>query len=274
MCRQRPGRAFDPFVDVRIGPERPAELAGRLAGRDVEVAESAGGLDLLEYVIQRTSPIHFEPGRSERIPDRDRGHWKRRKTLGSRQELIRAVSRAGLRAGRLRAGRLRVGRRLHPRQGLRAEERTEEHANTHKGDAGSRKPTRDRDVRRSHVSTSRKESRAADDTSRLRGWRCTSSTPGSTLAIVLEDQRQMVCSGRCRMSTSACSSWATPSVFGSYPFSSGFVNPAQVRRPAIFARVPVEASIVKTPPGPFFAKVQRPVPSIVPCWPTFVVFTR
>jgi hypothetical protein len=95
---ERPGRPFDPFVDIRIGPERPAELPGRLAGSDVKIAQVAGGFELLLHVLEGLGAIHFLPRRPEGIVQRDRRHRQRRQTLGGRQEIGRVICRGRVRA--------------------------------------------------------------------------------------------------------------------------------------------------------------------------------
>jgi hypothetical protein len=65
MNGERPRGAFYPLVNVRVCPEWPAELPGCLAGGDVEVAETAGRLDLLQDMTECSRAIHFETRRPE-----------------------------------------------------------------------------------------------------------------------------------------------------------------------------------------------------------------
>ena len=130
MLRERPRRAFDPLVDVRIGPERAAELARRLAGGDVEVAEPARRLDLLQHVVERAGAIHLEARRPERIANRDGGHRQRRETVRRRTEIVRARRRS-----------VTCVPSSTP--------------SSHDGDPRNAQPTAGGDANRSHVSASR-----------------------------------------------------------------------------------------------------------------------
>ena len=75
MVSEHVGSAFNPFIDVRIRPPRPAEFPGGLLGRNVEILDATRRLELLVHVVERLGAIHLEPRRPEFVFNRDLLEW-------------------------------------------------------------------------------------------------------------------------------------------------------------------------------------------------------